>query len=311
MNEDNKKEAKYVMVSPEPSEKEDQIDLFELIRTLLNGWKTIVTFTILCPVIATLYSLKAPEIFKAETLLAPVQEENAANNPSLGQLGGFAAMAGVSMPSDSTVQRVLATLRSRDFVKKYISKRNLLPMLFDDLWDEEKKAWKLGPDEVAPTVESGFSVLRDSIEVVEDKTTGLISVSVFWTDPNLAAEWANDLVDQLNEQMRAQAIEDSKNRMVYLEQELAKTSLQDMRRVLYNLLESENQKAMLANVNVDFALEVIDPAVVPSIRQSPNRKSFVIMGMAGGFFLSVFIIFFLQFLKKFKSSELESTSSNV
>ena len=311
MNEDNKKEAKYVMVSPEPSEKEDQIDLFELIRTLLNGWKTIVAFTIFCAVIATLYSLKAPEIFKAETLLAPVQEENSASNSSLGQLGGFAAMAGVSMPSDSKVQRVLATLRSRDFMKKYISKRNLLPILFDDLWDEEKKAWKLGQNEVAPTVESGFSVFRDSIEVVEDKTTGLISVSVSWTDANLAAEWANDLVDQLNEQMRAQAIEDSKNRMLYLEQELAKTSLQDMRRVLYNLLESENQKAMLANVNVDFALEVIDPAVVPSIRQSPNRKSFVIMGMAGGFFLSVFSIFFSQFLKKFKLSELESTSINV
>ena len=65
-------------------------------------------------------------------------------------------------------------------------------------------------------------------------------------------------------------------RVVYLEQELAKTTLQDMRAVLYNLLESEKQKAMLANVNEDFALEVIDPAVAPETREKPKRKLIVL-----------------------------------
>ena len=48
-----------------------------------------------------------------------------------------------------------------------------------------------------------------------------------------------------------------------------------MRAVLYNLLESEKQKAMLANVNEDFALEVIDPAVAPQTREKPKRKLIV------------------------------------
>ncbi len=88
----------------------------------------------------------------------------------------------------------------------------------------------------------------------------------------MAAQWANDLVKQLNEQLREQAIADSRKRVGYLEQELAKTTLQDMRAVLYNLLESEKRKAMLANVNEDFALEVIDPAVAPENREKPKRK---------------------------------------
>ena len=58
---------------------------------------------------------------------------------------------------------------------------------------------------------------------------------------------------------------DSHKRVRYLQQ-TCKTTLQDMREVLYKLLESEKQKAMLANVSVDFALEVIDPAVAPETR---------------------------------------------
>ena len=74
-----------------------------------------------------------------------------------------------------------------------------------------------------------------------------------------------------------------------------------MRAVLYNLLESEKQKAMLANVNEDFALEVIDPAVIP-VRDKPKRKLIVALGGLSGGFLGVFAVFFLQFLKKLKSS---------
>ena len=70
----------------------------------------------------------------------------------------------------------------------------------------------------------------------------------------------------------------------------------------YNLLESEKQKAMLANVNEDFALEVIDPAVAPEIREKPNRKLIVAVGGFCGGFLGIFTVFFFQFLKKLNLS---------
>ena len=156
------------------------------------------------------------------------------------------------------------------------------------------------------TVEDGILPLQGAIEVDQDKS-GLITLSISWKDPEVAAQWANDLVKQLNEQLREQAIADSKKRVGYLEQELAKTTLQDMRAVLYNLLESEKQKAMLANVNEDFALEVIDPAVAPETREKPKRKLIVALGAVCGGFLGIFAVFFSQFLRKLK---LSGTSKN-
>ena len=84
-----------------------------------------------------------------------------------------------------------------------------------------------------------------------------------------------------------------------------------MRDVLYNLLESEKQKAMLANVNEDFALEVIDPAVVPEQRENPNRKLIVALGGVCGGFLGIFAVFCFQFLKKLKSSDRGNTLAHA
>ena len=259
MSEDPKSSTKYVMVESGPPSDEDEIDLLELIRTLLQAWKTIVGITILSIGLAVAYALRAPEVFKAETLLAPAQEEKSGASSTLSQFGGLAAMAGISIPSDSNVEQVVATLNSRKFLGSFINQNKLIPVLFDEIWDADNQAWMVQSVEDEPTEQKAIEYfIQDILSVSEDKKSGLITLSISWKDPEVAAQWANDLVKQLNEQLREQAIADSRKRVGYLEQELAKTTLQDMRAVLYNLLESEKQKAMLANVNEDFALEVID-----------------------------------------------------
>jgi uncharacterized protein involved in exopolysaccharide biosynthesis len=310
MNDDKKSETKYVMVDSGPSIEEDEIDLLELIRTLLQSWKLIVAITVISIGMAVTYALLSPEVFKAETLLTSAQEEKSGVSSSIRQFGGLAQMAGISIPSDSNIEQVIATLESRKFLSLFIKNNKLLPVFFEDLWDAEKKAWILEPDQDEPDANDGYSVLKGAITIDEEKKSGLITLSISWRDPEIAAQWANDLVTQLNEQLREQAIQDSKKRVGYLEQELAKTTLQDMRAVLYNLLESEKQKAMLANVNEDFALEVIDPAVAPEVREKPKRKLIVALGGVCGGFLGIFAVFFLQFLEKLKSSSKENANTS-
>jgi uncharacterized protein involved in exopolysaccharide biosynthesis len=302
MTEETKSSTKYVMVESSPSVDEDEIDLLELIRTLLQAWKTIVGITIVCIGLAVAYALYSPEVFKAETLLAPAQEEESGVSSALSQFGGLAAMAGISIPSDSNVEQVVATLNSRKFLRQYIDNKKLLPVLFEEIWDEASQSWLVQTQEDEPTEQKAITYFKDDLLAIsEDKKSGLITLSISWKDPEVAAEWANDLVKQLNEQLREQAIADSQKRVGYLEQELVKTTLQDMRAVLYNLLESEKQKAMLANVNEDFALEVIDPAVAPETREKPKRKLIIALGGVCGGFLGIFAVFFFQFLQKLKS----------
>ena len=297
------------MVDTNPSMEEDKIDLLELIRTLLQSWKLIMGITIISTGLAVTYALFSPEVFEAETLLVPVQEEKSGTSSPLSQFGGLSAMAGVSIPGDSGVEQVVATLNSRRFLRLFIEKKNLLTVLFEEMWDDEKQVWLVESSDDEPTILDAITTFQKGVlSVGEDKKSRLITLSVLWKDPETAAEWANDLVKQLNQQLREQAIQDSRKRIGYLEEELTKTTLKDMHNVLYNLLESEKQKAMLANVNEDFALEVIDPAVAPEVREKPKRKLIVVLGGVGGGFLGVFAVFFLQFLEKLKSSGKEKTN---
>ena len=64
MSEEPKPSSKYLMVESSPSIDEDEIDLLELIRTLLAAWKTIAIITILCTGLAFAYALSIPESFK-------------------------------------------------------------------------------------------------------------------------------------------------------------------------------------------------------------------------------------------------------
>ena len=302
MTEETKSSTKYVMVESSPSTDEDEIDLLELIQILLHSWKTIIGITTICTGLAVAYSLNAPEVFKAETLLVPANEEKSGASSPLSQFGGLAAMAGINIPSDSNLNQVMATLQSRRFLSYYINSKNLLPVLFEEIWDAESQSWLVQSQEDEPTELKAAESFKSILSVDEDKKSGLINLSISWKDPAVAAEWANDLVKHLNEQLREKAITDSQKKVGYLEQELAKTTLQDMRAVLYNLLESEKQRAMLANVNEDFALEVIDPAVVPKTRDKPKRKLIVALGGVCGGFLGIFAVFFAHLLRKLKSS---------
>lgn len=303
MSEEPRASNKYVMVESNISSDEDEIDIFELICTILEGWKTITGITVFFTGLAVAYALNAPEIFRAETLLAPAKEEKSDTTSALSQFGGLASLAGISIPSDSNVEQVVATLNSRKFLRTYIQQNNLLKDLFEEIWDSENQTWLVASKDEEPTEQLAVAILKGCLSVDQDKQSGLITLSILWKDPEIAATWANDLVKQLNKQLREKAISDSQKRVGYLEQELAKTTLQDMRAVLYKLLESEKQKAMLANVNEDFALEVIDPAVASIYREKPKRKIIVVLGGVCGFFLGIFSVFISQFLKRLRSSK--------
>jgi uncharacterized protein involved in exopolysaccharide biosynthesis len=310
MSEEPKSSTKYVMVDSGASTNKGEIDLLELIHMLLAKWRVIVSISVIVTGIAVTYALNAPEVFEAETLLAPAQEEKSGSSSALSQFGGLAAMAGISIPSDSNVEQVVATLQSRKFLQGFIDNNKLLPILFEDIWDPVNQSWIVDSPKDQPSDQKGIELFKSSLFVDEDKKSGLITLSISWGDPSVAANWANDLVTQLNEQLREQAIADSKKRVGYLEHELARTTLQDMRAVLYNLLESEKQKAMLANVNEDFALEVIDPAVAPETREKPKRQLIVALGGVCGVFLGIFAVFFTQFLQKLKSSNSKSITNS-
>jgi uncharacterized protein involved in exopolysaccharide biosynthesis len=264
----------------------DEIDLRQVWKILWQGRLVVIGVTAVIALAAVAYALLATEWYRSEVLLAPAEDKSA---PSLsGELGGLAALAGVGLGgSDDT--EALAVLSSRELARDFIDDFGLLPILFADDWDTVGKRWRESDVEEWPDVRAGVEYFHDEVlGVTSDRQTGLVTLSVEWTDPKVAAKWAGELVRRVNERMRTRALREAEANVKYLQGELAQTNVVSLQQSIGRLLESELQKLMLARGNEEFAFRVIDAAEAPKDPAWPNVALFAVVGIAAGAIAGVF-----------------------
>jgi len=258
----------------------EELSLKKLWEIVWRGKWVILSITAAAATVALIYALSATEWYRADVLLAPAEERS---TPALGgQLGGLAALAGVSVGGGDSAQAI-ATLRSREFARSFIDDFNLLPVLFSDAWDSEGNQWSKEFRDQEPDIRDAVKYFRDKVLVVhEDRQTRLVTLAVEWKDPVVAALWAEALVNRVNSLVRARALDEAEANVAYLRNELDQASVVTLQQSISRLLESEMQKLMLARGNEEFAFRVIDPPATPKYRERPRRALIVLIGVAAG-----------------------------
>lgn len=254
----------------------DEISLVDLWCVVWGRKWHIIGFSLLLGIFAAGYTLTLPNIYRADVLLAPVGGEKGKSGftSALGGLGGLATLAGIQLPGRGDVEENVAVLKSRDFLLKFVADNNLMPILFKDEWDETTNVWKNGGN--PPVDWEAYRLFTQKIlTVAVDKKSSLVTVSISWTDPVLAAKWANDLIVRLNNYLREDAISKSKNNLKYLNDALGEIRVEDMRTTLFSLISEEQKSAMLANTQTQFAFRVLDSAKAPDKKTSPQRLKIV------------------------------------
>lgn len=217
-------------------------------------------------------------MFKAEAVLIPSDEILGLNDGALGSLGGLASLVGLGK-SGNKANEAIQTLKSRALVRTFIEGNGLLPIIFHDRWDASGRKWKVDMQGRVPTLEDGFKRFdKEILNVVENRKTGLINISVTWDDPALAKKWIDGLIDGANDRLRTQAVDRSARTLEYLEKIANTTAVTEVKTTIYKLIETEIKKQMVAAGGKDYAFRVVDPAVLPERKVSPIRSLFLIVG---------------------------------
>lgn len=264
---------------------DDDISLAEYIRAIRADWRLVGILTGAAAVLSIITTLALTEIFRAE---AGIVESGSAGGGSAGssamlsQVGGIAGLAGIDIGAlGGTTDNAAAILRSRMLVEEFVARNELLPVLFANNWNSGDR----------PTLWLGVRRFRDDVLTIrEDVTTGVTYVTIDWTDSHTAAAWANGLVALTNEIVRDRDLERAERNIAFLKAELERTSVVEMQRVLYNLIESEMKTIMLANANPEYAFSMVDPAVAPEVRAFPHRALLVIIGTVLGAFVALVMV---------------------
>lgn len=268
-----------------------EIDLAATVRLLWRSRWWIFGSAALGIAAAVAYLAVTPPWYRAESVLMPAQGRSVPSLPgSLAGLSGLAGLAGVTIGGGGTAEP-LAVLTSNDFTSDFVRKHGLMSVLFAEDWDAEREAWKTADPATWPDERDAVKRLDEEVRrVYEDKRTGKVSLSIQWTDPEVAAIWANQMVDDLNDRMRQRALEEAEANLAYLRRELDATSLVTLQQSIGRLIEGEIQKAMLAKGEREFAFRVIDRASVPKWRAGPRRALVLALSAVAGAFLGVLVV---------------------
>jgi uncharacterized protein involved in exopolysaccharide biosynthesis len=274
---------------------DDEISIREIIESLWNGRWFIASFVMAFTFAAGIAAWSTPKTYKATITISPVSDSSSSQLSGLSglasQFGGLAALAGVSVTGDSKKSESLAVLQSEALTETYIQKNNLLPVLYQNRWDAKNKKWKSANSTETPTMWQANILFKNSVRAVAtDAKTGLVTLTISWNDPKIAAQWANDLVKMTNDFVRNKVIEQSERNIAYLNDQAAKTDAVGVQQAIYPILQAEINKVMLARGSNEYAFRVIDPAVTPEKPSSPLKRLWILVGMFSGFCISTLLV---------------------
>lgn len=263
-----------------------------LLSALYKSRRIVIAVNLAFLIGSVALALLLPPVYRAETLLVPNKDQSTALTGMMGQLGGLADLAGISIPGDNNRATYIATLRSRELTEQFIREANLLPILFPNQWDAAHDAWKDTDPEDQPTTWEAVRLFDRKIRFVdEDRRTGLVTLAIEWRDPKQAADWTNELVRRCNAALRSRALADGRKTLDFVSKELERTSQLEVRQLLFRLIEAETKKIALAVTRDDYAFQVVDHATAPSRRERPNRLLIVAVGVTLGLVTSLGILF--------------------
>jgi uncharacterized protein involved in exopolysaccharide biosynthesis len=259
------------------------IDIVVFSRLL---WRHRLLLAVLCTVgavVAVVVGLVTTPIFRAEVVLAPAPEQGAFASGSgsglAGSLGGLASLAGVNLQEGSASEAAAqGVLDSHHLVEEFIKRYKLIPVLSSGA-AHELTLWR------------AVDRFKKNVVIInKDQKKQLTTVALEWKDAATAARWANDFVALANELLRTQAIDESRRNIIYLTGQLEGITDIDMRKVMFSIMESETKRLMLANGRLEYAFQVIDPAVTPEVRARPRRVLLAWIGLALGLLVGVITV---------------------
>ena len=302
---------------------EDEIDLRELFAVIWAGKGLIVGVTSVFAVLAVVYALMQPNIYRSEALLAPVQAGDSASSLA-SKFGGLASLAGVSLPAGSMDKTSLAIeyIQSRVFLKTFMQNHpDVLPALMavekwnagDNTLQFDNEMYEVAtgewirevdfPKQPQPSVQEAHLVFKQILSIAQDKETAFVTLAIEHQSPYVAAQWVTWLVEDMNNALRDNDIAQAERSIAYLQSEINNTSLSEMRSSLFELIQSQTQTIMLANASPEYIFKTVDPAVVPELKAKPKRALIVVLGTMLGGMLAVLIVLIRHFVNKDVSDE--------
>lgn len=184
--------------------------------------------------------------------------------------------------------RIIARMRSRVFTIKFIKDNKLLPVIFHKQWDKNKQQWKKN---FQPNIVLASEIFKHKIcSINRNNENNLMIVKIILNSAQLSTDIANQFITDFNRYRRISDLEEADRKIKFLQETLLKTDFLEIQKSLYRLIEAQLVIKMLASNKEQYAIEVLDPAILPLYPSSPASKRITALTFIG---ITIFSIVFI------------------
>lgn len=290
-----------------------RFDVYQFAASLWRGKWFIGAVTATFTLAFGLVAFWLPDEYKAESVLMPAVDPGSSSLSGLaGSLGGLASLAGINPRGDSASDRATMAkelVKSWDFLERFARDNNLqVALVAAQGWERkgnrlviDPKVYDVGAgrwvrqfnsdlgESAEPSGWELFHEMEKRIDVTESKETGLITLSVKHYSPTIAKELVEKLVASVNRFLQERDKQEALKSIVFLEGQIARTNLSEMKNVFYGLIEEQTKTLMLAEASTEYALKTVSPPKVPEQRSAPRRALICTLGALLGLLTGVFV----------------------
>jgi len=313
----------------EPDSKRDpkglnnQFDIQEFFHILMKDKLIILSLTTLISIVGVIYSLLLPNIYESRALLVPVKSSSSISR-ALGSYSGLAGLAGISLPSggdEGNSEKALQKIRSLSFFENNILTNINLPdlmavhfwdpktnlLVFDnDIYNSQNNTWVRDfsyPQQQIPSAQESFKVFSTKhLYLSEDKKTGFITLSIKHQSPFVAQKWVELVVREVNSFYRKKDRLESERAVNYLNEQISRTGLSEIKEALAQLLQEETKTLTLIEANQFYVFDYIDPPAVMERKSQPKRAIICILSALLGLILSFLFVLIRHYVLSKKQS---------
>jgi uncharacterized protein involved in exopolysaccharide biosynthesis len=303
-----------------PNDFDDEIDLRELFYVLLEGKWIIVSLTAFVSIVGVIYSLSLPNIYESKAMLVPVNSSSGIAG-AIRSYSGLAGLAGISLPSggdEGNSARAIQKISSLSFFENNILTNIHLPDLmafkswnsktntavFDEsIYDTNSNTWIRDfsyPRQQIPSVQESFEVFKQHLSLSEDNKSRFINLSIRHQSPYVAKQWTELVINEVNAFYRQKDKTESEKAVSYLNQQISKTGLSEIKQVIAQLLQEETKKLTLIEANQFYVFEYIDPPAIMEQKSEPKRSLICILSALLGGMLSIVLVLIRHYAIKQK-----------
>ena len=289
------------------------INISNVFLVLLEKKLAIICITLIFSSTSVIYTLMQENIFQASGLYK--ESVNADAQPGFNSgLSSVAALAGISTgSSNNKMPEAVEIINSHVFLVNFIKKYEYQDEVFaaekinsdntivynSNIYDVSNNKWvngNLSDNDLFKRISSDMYTSRDRI-------TGFTRVTYRHLSPYFAKEFLDNLIYELNEQMRQNDLAQYAKAIDYLNIKLRNEVVESQRAIISSLIQNYLQKETIASISDEYVLSSIEPPYVNLQKIGPNRKLLVIAFTVLGFIFSVLFIFFQLLYKNYNTDK--------